>query len=161
MDHDGRGMGVVAAHLDEDDLIDLYVANDATANFLFRNLGNLRFEDRAFSPGPPARPTERPSRGWAWPAAMRIATAVSTWRSRISSTNRPLSTSNLGDGSFNDVTHHVGLAHPTRNRLGFGIAFLDYDCDGILDMATANGHVNDLRPGVPYPMRAQLLAGTP
>ena len=41
VDLDGRGLGVVAAHLDDDDKIDLYVANDMSANYLFRNLRGL------------------------------------------------------------------------------------------------------------------------
>ena len=48
VDPDGRGLGVVAADLDDDDQIDLYVANDMSANYLFRNLGGFRFEERAF-----------------------------------------------------------------------------------------------------------------
>ncbi len=45
VDRDGRGFGVVAADLDDDGRIDLFVANDSTANFLFRNLGGFRFEE--------------------------------------------------------------------------------------------------------------------
>ena len=45
VDSDGRGLGVVAADLDDDGRIDLFVANDMTANIFFRNLGGLRFEE--------------------------------------------------------------------------------------------------------------------
>src|SRR5262249_48397791 len=45
VDPDGRGLGVVAADLDDDGRVDLFVANDTTANFLFRNRGGLRFEE--------------------------------------------------------------------------------------------------------------------
>ncbi len=69
--------------------------------------------------------------------------------------------SNLGDGLFADHTAAAGLAAPTRDRLGFGIAFLDVDDDGRLDLLTANGHVNDDRPEIPYTMPAQLLLGGP
>ena len=54
---------------------------------------------------------------------------------------------------------HVGLAAPSRHLLGFGIAFLDVDNDGRLDLLTANGHVNDYRPSIPYTMPIQLLRG--
>src|SRR5262249_53065704 len=50
-DHDGRGLGVVAAHLDDDERIDLFVANDRSANFLFRNQGGFRFEETAAESG--------------------------------------------------------------------------------------------------------------
>ncbi len=43
--------------------------------------------------------------------------------------------------------------------LGFGVAFLDVDNDGRLDLLTANGHVNDYRPNIPYTMPIQLLRG--
>ena len=46
-DPGGRGLGVVAADLDGDGLIDLFVANDGTANYLFRNKGGFRFEETA------------------------------------------------------------------------------------------------------------------
>ena len=54
-----------------------------------------------------------------------------------------------------------GLAVASRRLLGFGVAFLDANDDGRLDLATANGHVNDLRPNYPYSMPAQLLVGGP
>jgi enediyne biosynthesis protein E4 len=66
---------------------------------------------------------------------------------------------NLGQGAFADRTAAVGLAAPSRNLLGFGIAFLDVDNDGRLDLMTANGHVDDYRPGIPYAMPIQLLRG--
>ena len=41
----GRGLGVVAADLDDDGRIDVFVANDTTANDLFHNLGGFHFEE--------------------------------------------------------------------------------------------------------------------
>jgi enediyne biosynthesis protein E4 len=45
-----------------------------------------------------------------------------------------------------------------RHLAGIGIACGELDGAGKLDLATVNGHVNDLRPHVPYAMTAQLLA---
>src|SRR5271170_5425375 len=67
---------------------------------------------------------------------------------------------NLGDGVFVDHAAECGLAVASRFRLGFGIAFLDFNNDGRLDLVTANGHVDDSRTDVPQAMPAQLFAGT-
>ena len=45
------GLGVVAADFDGDGVLDLFVANDQSANFLFRNKGGLRFEEVAHTSG--------------------------------------------------------------------------------------------------------------
>src|SRR5262249_32913795 len=58
---------------------------------------------------------------------------------------------NLGGGVFSDQTAAVGLAAASRSLLGFGIAWLDFNNDGWLDLATANGHINDYRPTPPHP----------
>jgi tetratricopeptide (TPR) repeat protein len=158
-DRDGRGLGVVAAHLDDDDRIDLFVANDMSANFLFRNRGGFRFEETAAESGVAT------STSGGYLAGMGVACgdldgdgrldlAVTNFYGESTTFYR-----NLGDGQFADRTAAVGLAAPSRYLLGFGAAFLDADDDGRLDLATANGHVNDLRPLLPYAMPAQLLLG--
>ena len=51
VDTNGRGLGVVAADLDEDGKTDLFVANDSSANYFFRNLGGLRFAEEGLASG--------------------------------------------------------------------------------------------------------------
>ena len=161
VDRDGRGLGVVAADLDDDGRVDLFVANDMTANFLFRNLGGLRFEEvghvvgrggqrRRRLPGGHGRGLRRPRRRRpARPGRHQLLRRVDDVlpeprRRRCSPT----------------ATAAVGLAAPSRYLLGFGIAFLDANNDGRLDLLTANGHV--ARPPArasPIAMPAQLLLG--
>jgi enediyne biosynthesis protein E4 len=160
VDPDGRGLGVVAADLDGDHRIDLYVANDMTANYLFRNKGGFHFEEVGHAAGAAA------SADGGYKAGMGIACgdldgdllldlAVSNYFGESTTFYR-----NLGDGYFADHSSAIGMAAPTRRLLGFGIAFLDADLDGRLDVLSANGHVLDSRPRFPWTMPLQLLQGT-
>ncbi len=157
VDRDGRGLGVVAADLDDDGRIDLFVANDMTANLLFHNLGGLQFEEIGHPAGVASN-----AEG-AYQAGMGIACgdldgdgrpdlAVTNFFGESTTFFR-----NLGQGLFADATTAVGLKAPSRFLLGFGITFLDVDNDGGLDLATANGHIHDLRPKIPHAMPSQLL----
>ena len=158
---EGRGLGVVAADLDDDRRIDLFVANDLSANYLFRNLGGFRFEEIGQVAGVAAN-----AEG-GYQAGMGVACgdldgdgrpdlAVTNFYGESTTFFR-----NLGRGPSPTGPSAVGLAAPSRYLLGFGIAFLDVDNDGRLDLLTANGHVNDYRPSVPYAMPIQLLRGGP
>ena len=46
--HEGKGLGVVSFDFDRDGHQDVYVANDTTPNFLWRNKGDGTFEEIAF-----------------------------------------------------------------------------------------------------------------
>jgi hypothetical protein len=50
-DTEGKGLGVVAFDHDRDGLVDVYVANDMTPNFLWRNTGDGTFTDVAQAAG--------------------------------------------------------------------------------------------------------------
>ena len=158
-DPGGRSLGVVAAHLDDDDKIDLFVANDGTANFLFRNLGGFRFEETAHLAGVAA------GANGGYKAGMGIACGDCDGDGRldlvVTNFYGEASTlyQNLGAGLFSDRTADSHLDTATRYLLGFGTAFLDYDNNGRLDLMTVNGHVNDNRPYTPFAMPVQLLAG--
>jgi enediyne biosynthesis protein E4 len=160
VDPDGRGLGVIAAHLDDDDRIDLYVANDVSANYLFHNLGQFHFEENGQIAGAAA------SADGGYKAGMGIASgdldgdglvdlAVTNYFGESTTFYR-----NLGHGFFADHSSAINIAAPTRRVLGFGIAFLDADNDGWLDVLSANGHVRDPRPQIPWTMPLQLLKGS-
>jgi hypothetical protein len=50
---------------------------------------------------------------------------------------------NEGGGVFTDTTVESGLGPATLPYVGFGVAFLDFDNSGGLDLAIVNGHVID------------------
>jgi hypothetical protein len=155
-DRDGRGLGVVAADLDEDGRIDLFVANDMTANFFFHNRGAMRFEESALSAGLAGNATGGYQAGMGVACGDldgdgRVDLAVTNFYNESTTFFR-----NVGQGAFSDQTAAIGLAAPSRYVLGFGTAFLDVDNDGWLDLITANGHVHDGRPQFPWKMPVQL-----
>ena len=82
-------------------------------------------------------------------AATLTVMAGSTWRLRTTTANQRLFSTTSGSGLFADDTASIGLTAPTRCLLGFGIAFVDVNNDGALDLVSANGHVNDYRPVFP------------
>jgi tetratricopeptide (TPR) repeat protein len=155
----GRGLGVLSADLDDDGRIDLFVANDLSANFLWHNRGGLKFEEVAQVAGVAGNAVG------GYQAGMGVACgdldgdglldlAVTNFYGESTTLYH-----NLGGGLFSDETRAVGLYEASRYLLGFGAVFFDCNNDGWLDLATANGHVNDFRPHFPYQMPAQLLVG--
>ena len=160
VDRDGRGFGVVAADFDGDGLPELFVANDSTANYYFHNLGALRFEEVGHAAGVAANAGGGYQAGMGvacgdWDGDGKLDLAVTNFYGESTTLFH-----NLGQGLFVDHTAAAGLAAPSRYLLGFGAAFFDADNDGSLDLMTANGHVSDLRPQVPYAMTAQIYRGT-
>jgi tetratricopeptide (TPR) repeat protein len=158
-DTHGRGMGVLVADLDDDGRVDLYVANDQSANFLWRNLGGFRFEEVGHVAGVAA------SGSGGYRAGMGVGCGdvdgdglpdlvVTNFYDEGTGLYQ-----NLGQGVFNDRADAFGLTTATRSRLGFGIAFLDANNDGRIDLVQANGHVDDFRPESPYAMPLQLFLG--
>ena len=160
VDKDGRGLGVLAADLNEDGLVDLFVANDGTANFLFGNRGGLKFEEVGLASGVAGN-----AEG-GFQAGMGVACGDLDGDGRVDLvvTNFYGESStfyqNLGGGMFGDRSTGIGLSASTRTLLGFGASLFDANNDGHLDLASANGHVNDFRPVFPYAMPSQLLLGS-
>ena len=133
-------LSVVVADLDNDGWPDIYVANDSTAATYYLNQKNGTFKDEAIEAGVAYSPDGKPQAG--------MGVAVGDFNRDglldIVKTNFAGDTDslyqNLGDGSFEDHTYLSGLGVNTR-YLGWGVAFLDLDNDGWLDIFISNGHV--------------------
>ncbi len=160
-DSNGRGLGVVAADLDDDHRIDLFVANDGTANYLFRNRGNLQFEEVGHQAGVAG------SAAGGYQAGMGVACGDldGDGQPELMVTNfygeGATLYQNLGQGFFTDRSEASGIGLATRYLLGFGIAFVDANNDGRLEVMITNGHVNDHRPLYGYAMPSRLYAARP
>ncbi|MFO0952719.1 MAG: FG-GAP-like repeat-containing protein [Isosphaeraceae bacterium] len=159
VDTNGRGLGVLAADLDGDRRVDLFVANDTTANYLWRNLGGMKFEEVGEVSGVAANG----SGGFQAGMGIALGDVDGDGRLDLAVTNffgeSTTLFQNLGGGMFADQTAASGLLVATRTLLGFGTVFLDADNDGMLDLLTVNGHVTDNRPEFPFQMPAQILQG--
>ncbi|MBT4976628.1 MAG: CRTAC1 family protein [Gemmatimonadetes bacterium] len=138
----GRQLGVVFGDYDTDGDTDLYVANDMTANFLYRNDGQARFAEVGLSAGVALSESARPEAGMGTDFGdfdrdgdLDIAVCNFQWEAcRLYR--------NDGDDAFADMSFASGLGEPTLATLTFGTDFLDYDNDGDLDLYLANGHVH-------------------
>jgi tetratricopeptide (TPR) repeat protein len=159
VDPNGRGLGVIAADLDDDGWVDLFVANDTTANYYYRNKGGMRFEEIATSAGIACNAVG------AFQAGMGTACGdvdgdglpdllVTNFYGESTSYFK-----NMGKGMFADQTSTIGLAAASRFVLGFGIALFDANNDGRLDLAQTNGHVVDSRPAFPLEMPGLIMIG--
>src|SRR5882672_12301805 len=67
----------------------------------------------------------------------------------------------LKAGAYDEISLASGVGGPSKTTLGFGCAFLDIDLDGRLDLAVANGHIDEtvrnIRGNVGYAQAAQLF----
>jgi hypothetical protein len=135
------GFGVVATDYDDDGRVDLYVANDTNPNFLYRNLGDGRFESVGLAGGVALNAEGRAQAGMGvdsgdYDGDGRLDFIVTNFAHDTNTLYR-----NLDGRQFDDVTAAAGLAEPTFVRMGWGTAFFDADLDGDLDLFFANGHI--------------------
>ncbi len=157
----GKGLGTLFTDCNADGYPDIFVANDAVPDFLYRNNKDGTFTDIAITAGVAYNAEGRAT------ASMGIAAGdynndglpdlfVTNFSLEINSLFR-----NDGDSFYTMTTFETGLADPSFSQLGFGTQFLDADNDGTLELFVANGHVWDnvpeITPSLPYKQRCQLF----
>ena len=156
-----KSLGVLWLDLEGDGDLDLYVANDTTANYVFRNGGNGVFEDVSLLSGGAFNGMGMAQSGMGVDAADLAGNGLYS----IFVTNFSLQTNDLywnnGQGILTDHTLQAGLSQDSFLPLGFGANFLDADNDGLLDLFVANGHVfdniNSINPSLEYAQPNQLF----
>lgn len=136
----GYGLGVVASDFDDDGWIDLYVANDQSPAFLWRNTGTGTFENVAVLTG-----SAYDGQGVAI-AGMGIAAedfnadgSIDLLVTNIRNQSHLILKND--HGFFTDVSLAMGIVPPSTAMTGFGVAVFDQDHDGSFDAFFANGKV--------------------
>ena len=140
----GKAWGAVATDLNNDGRMDLFVANDTTANFLFMNRGNGKFEEIAALAGVGYSDTGRPRSGMGVDSAdINNDGWMDLFVANIDHEKYSLYQNNH-DETFDDRADATGIGAATRLMSGWGLKFFDYDNDGNLDLILANGNPDDL-----------------
>ena len=140
----GKAWGVVATDLNNDGKMDLFVANDTTANFLFMNRGSGRFEEVGALAGVGFSEMGRPRSGMGVDAAdFNQDGWMDLFVANIDHEKYSLYQNNH-DETFDDQAGATGIGAATRLMSGWGLKFFDYDNDGNLDLFLANGNPDDL-----------------
>jgi hypothetical protein len=159
-----NGLGVVIADENDDGWPDVFVANDSLPNFLFRNTGKMRFREEALTAGVAVAADGQPRAGMGIDAGDydrdgRLDLVITNLDFQMHSLYR-----GLAGGTFAWSTIESGIGYTTLPFVGFGVAFLDYDNDGLLDIAIANGHILEnapqFRAGATYRQRRLLFRNT-
>ena len=135
------GFGVVATDYDDDGFVDLFVANDSNPNFLYRNLGNGRFESAALAAGVAVNEEGRAQAGMGVDAGDVDGDGRMDFVLTAFAHDRNTVYRNVDGRQFEDAAASLGLAAATYRRMGWGTSFLDADLDGRLDLFFANGHI--------------------
>ncbi len=135
----GKAWGVVATDVNNDGWMDLFVANDTVANFLFVNKRNGKFEEMGLGAGVAYSQDGRERSG------MGVDSADFDQDGCVTNVDQEMYSiyRNNHDLTFDDVAGSTGLGRLTRLMSGWGLKFFDYDNDGNVDLFIANGHPDD------------------
>ena len=159
-DSSSKSLGVAMLDYDQDGWPDLLVANDTQPNKLYRNLRNGKFKDVAVEAGLAFSEDGKARAGM----GVDVADYDNSGKPGIVITNfdnEMIGLYRATGQAYDDVAMQTGLGAASRNTLGFGCVFFDADLDGLLDIAVANGHIDEtvrhIRGNVGYAQPAQLF----
>lgn len=139
----GKAWGVVATDINNDGLMDLFVANDTVPNFLFANRGQGKFEEIGLIAGVAYSADGRTRSGMGVDSADYDQDG---WEDLfVDNVDQEMYSlyHNNHNLTFDDMAEAMGIARVTRLMSGWGVKFFDYDNDGNLDLFIANGHPDD------------------
>jgi enediyne biosynthesis protein E4 len=155
------GLGVVWSDFNDDGRPDLFVADDSTPNYLYRNEGRGHFTDVSFVSGTAVNGEGAETAGMGiavcdYNHSGRFSFILTTFEDQAATLYR-----NDGGMNFTDISFAAGVATPTIKFLKWGVGCEDFDNDGWPDILIVNGHVypqvDSLSAGAKYRERKILL----
>jgi hypothetical protein len=148
--------------LDDDGRLDFYIGNDGLPADLMHNQGNMHFKNISYAAGVAlnlnASAVSAMTADWAdFDRDGRLDLIVTNWQNASSVIFR-----GLGDKQFTDCSKRTNLPWLTKNRMGFGGKWVDFENDAWPDIFIVNGHVYDnvgeFEPGAQFRQPLQLLS---
>ena len=142
-DTTSKSLGVALLDYDHDGWPDLLIANDTQPNKLYRNLRNGTFEDVAVRAGVAFSEDGKARAGMGVDVADfdnsgAPGIAITNFDNEMIALYRP-----GRGGVYSDIALAAGVGQASRNTLGFGCLFNDFDLDGSLDLLAVNGHIDE------------------
>ena len=138
----GKGMSAIWADYDDDEDLDIFVANDGTENFLYQNNGDGTFTDVAWMAGVESDERGNPQGSMGvdfgdYDNDGTLDLVVTNFQRQLNAFYR-----NDGDGFFTDAAFLVGLGY-SLPYVSWGAGFFDFNNDAQRDLFIANGHIQN------------------
>ncbi len=160
-DSSSKSLGVAMFDYDHDGWPDLLVANDTQPNKLYRNARNGTFKDVAVEAGLAFSGEGKARAGM----GVDVADYENSGAAGVAITNFDNEMVGLyraaGKDGYADIATQSGVGLASKDRLGFGCVFFDPNLDGLLDLAVANGHIDEtvrnIRGNVGYAQPPQMF----
>jgi enediyne biosynthesis protein E4 len=160
----GKPWAAVAADINNDGWMDLFVSNDTVANFLLLNDGKGKFKDIAPLAGVGYNAFGLARSGMGVDACDYDQDGLIDLI--VTNVDREMTALYHNDGNevFTDIALTNGIARATIMLSTMAVAFVDYDNDGNSDILFCNGHpepnVAVMVPGITYKERMLLFRNT-
>lgn len=137
--HQERSLGALFSDLDQDNDLDLYVANDGHPNRLYINQGDGAFIENSQEMGVDDRGSGMGISAGDYNGDGRFDLVVTNFDREYNALYR--NTASPAGLAFEYATFRMGIQGFGRNQTGWGVAWLDLDLDGYLDLLTVQGKV--------------------
>lgn len=145
----GAGLGVACADFNADGWVDIYVANDGHANFLWLNQRDGTFRDEAILWGAAYDSVGRGQGSM----GVAVEDLNQDLRPDVLVTNLDGENNafyrSLSQEGFEEASGAVGFNATSFARTGFGTVWCDVELDGDLDLAIVNGRVRRMLTAAP------------